>query len=55
MCAFFYCFVNEMDRFVISKYIKTNGKALYQVVEQQKLEGIVQRKRIASIELILSI
>jgi bifunctional non-homologous end joining protein LigD len=28
-----------MDKFAISRYIETNGKALYQVVEQQKLEG----------------
>jgi bifunctional non-homologous end joining protein LigD len=34
-----------MDRFAISRYIETNGKALYQVVEQQKLEGIVAKKK----------
>ncbi|WP_343749094.1 hypothetical protein [Metaclostridioides mangenotii] len=37
--------INEMDRFAISRYIETNGKALYQVAEQQKLEGIVAKAK----------
>ncbi len=34
-----------MDRFAISRYIETNGKALYQVAEQQKLEGVVAKDK----------
>jgi bifunctional non-homologous end joining protein LigD len=37
--------INEMDRFAISRYLETNGKALYQVAEQQKLEGIVAKAK----------
>ncbi len=37
--------VNEMDRFEISRYIEEKGKALYQVAEQQKLEGIVAKDK----------
>lgn len=37
--------VKEMDRFAISRYIENKGKALYQVAESQKLEGIVAKDK----------
>jgi bifunctional non-homologous end joining protein LigD len=32
--------IKEIDRLSISRYIENNGIALYQVAEQQKLEGM---------------
>ena len=37
--------IKEMDRFAISRYIENKGKALYQVAESQKLEGIVAKDK----------
>ena len=37
--------IKEMDRFAISRYIEGKGKALYQVAESQKLEGIVAKDK----------
>jgi len=37
--------VKEIDRFAISRYIENNGIALYNVAEQQKLEGVVAKEK----------
>lgn len=37
--------VKESDRISVSRYIETEGKALFEIARQQKLEGVVGKKK----------